>query len=127
MQSVWWSFGLHPCESSRAKSGMLGGLSALFVNVARNVPNERHSGEAAPGVDPFPLRTRVTHRTRLDALGDLVHLIVGEHVTALDSKLLRSSNVLLDGCAIRSCFSRDLPMTLPRRPATEQLFDINHH
>ena len=76
--------------------------------------------------DFVPLVARRNERTRLNALRDLMNLLVGQLFAARDPEPSRRGRVARDRLAIGAGLAANLPVALPRRPAAEYFLDVNH-
>jgi hypothetical protein len=70
-----------------------------------------------PG-DGLSLGTRIRQWSRLDGLRDLVHFCFGRLAITRQTELLGHRDVARDRIAVDARLSGDLPVAVPRQPAT---------
>jgi hypothetical protein len=76
--------------------------------------------------DGLPFGARVGQRARLNALRDLVNLVLGRLAALRQRAMDCGMHVTTYRLAVDARLTRDAVKTLPRRPAAQHLFDVGH-
>src|SRR5690606_7409313 len=109
------------------------GHSVILREQPVDLAQTKRSRRFEPGLDlPLvpryvePFGARLDQRSRLHTLRNLVHLVVARRNATSEPELFRQLRIASHRLAIGAGLTRNLSITMARRPAAKHLSNVNH-